>query len=165
MPFRLFRHILLSDQHNISVVQDLTEKTIKHCGQSQKISTKKLSLELPALFPNIVKSKVRRNDNTMKISFRMQLLDEIYFATLTFADIPNNMPNDWFTISKTTYEFSFGHKPVLAAKCNGQGIILKVTLGSNRSVSAAIANQTLDLHQYGIPYNIAYTRTSIQALF
>lgn len=104
MLFRLSEHIVLSDQHNISV-QDLTEKMIKHCGQSQKISTKKLSLELPVLFPNIVKSKVRGNDNTMKISFRMQILDEINSATLTFADIPNNMPNDWFTISKQLLNF------------------------------------------------------------
>lgn len=93
----------------------------------------------------------------------MQILDEINSATLTFADIPNNMPNDWFTISKTSSEFSFGH--ILPAKCNGQGIILQFTLGSIGSVSAAIANQTLDLHQYGIPYNIAYTHTSIPALF
>lgn len=50
-------------------------------------------------------------------------------------------------------------------QCNGQGIILQFTLGSIGSVSAAIANQTLDLHQYGIPYNIAYTHTSIPALF
>lgn len=93
MLFRLSEHIVLSDQHDISV-QDLTEKMIKHCGRSQQISTKKLSLESPVLFSNIVKSKVRDNDNTMKISFRMPISDEINSATLTFADIPNNMPND-----------------------------------------------------------------------
>lgn len=80
-----------------------------------------------------------------------------HLLLLLLFDIPNNMPNDWFTISKTTSEYSFGH--ILPAKCNGQGIILQVTLGSNGSVSAVIANQTLDLH------NIAYTHTSIPALF
>lgn len=46
-----------------------------------------------------------------------------------------------------------------------QSVTGKVSFCKSPWAVLGLCQQTLDLHQYGIPYNIAYTHTSIPALF